>query len=105
MVIARIKERRKIDEDLTVVTLAEFPPLLEYKKLYGNVIYPRRGDFDSTVETQQKLRNIGKPKPFSDLLITAICVNRNQELLTKDKDFQDIAQVSNLKVKIISRGV
>ncbi|MFW6111291.1 MAG: DNA-binding protein [Thermoproteota archaeon] len=91
-----------INENLTVVTLAEFPPLIEYKNFRGNLIYPQRGDLDSTVEIQSNLRSTGKPKPFSDLLIAAICMNRNQELLTKDKDFQDIAQVSNLKVKIVS---
>ncbi|MFW6110598.1 MAG: hypothetical protein ACOC6H_01020 [Thermoproteota archaeon] len=53
---------------------------------------------DSTIELQRKLRKTGKPKPFSDLLITAICINRNQELWTKNRDFQDIPQVSKLKV-------
>ncbi len=29
-----------MDEDITMVNLAEFPLLLEYKKFRGNVIYP-----------------------------------------------------------------
>jgi predicted nucleic acid-binding protein len=37
---------------------------------------------------------------FSDLLIVAICINRDEELVTKDKDFRDIAETSNLKVKL-----
>jgi len=44
---------------------------------------------------------IGKPKPFSDLLIAAICINRNEELLTNDKDFNDIAQISNLRLMTV----
>jgi len=101
VVIARIRGRMEISEDVTVVTLVEFPLLLEYEKFHGNVIYPGRDDLDLAVETQRKLRNAGRPKPFSDLLIAAICVNRDEELLTKDRNFQDIAKVSNLKVKIV----
>ena len=41
----------------------------------------------------------GRPKPFSDLLIAAICINRNEELITNDEDFKDIANISNLKLK------
>jgi len=50
---------------------------------------------------QLKLTAIGKSKSFADLLIAAICINRNEELITKDKDFLNIAKVSNLKVKVI----
>jgi predicted nucleic acid-binding protein len=46
------------------------------------------------------LRERGKPKPFSDLLIAAICINRDEELVTKDKDFRDIAETSNLKINL-----
>jgi predicted nucleic acid-binding protein len=43
---------------------------------------------------------MGKPKASSDILIASICVNRNEELITRDADFLDIAKVSNLKVKL-----
>jgi len=43
--------------------------------------------------------SVGKPKPFSDLLIAAICINRNEELISTDEDFKDIANVSNLKLR------
>ncbi|WP_290726625.1 PIN domain-containing protein [Archaeoglobus sp.] len=44
---------------------------------------------------------MGKAKTFADLLIASICINRNEELITKDEDFLDIAKVSDLKVKMI----
>ncbi len=53
------------------------------------------------IELQRRLRKVGKTKPFADLLIALICINRKEELITKDRDFLDIAEVSNLKVKII----
>jgi len=89
----------KIDDMVTVVTLAEFPSILEYAKFQGSVIYPTRDDMDLAVKLQLKLKSRGKPKPFSDLLIAAICINRNEELVTKDENFRDIAEASNLKVR------
>ena len=56
---------------------------------------------DLAIELQMKLRAKGKPKPFSDLLIAAICINRDEELVTKDTDFEDIAEVSVLRLKFI----
>jgi len=35
---------------------------------------------------------IGEPKSFADLLVASICVNRDEELITKDTDFLDIAK-------------
>jgi predicted nucleic acid-binding protein len=90
----------KIDEMVTIVTLAELPSILKYAKFQGSAIYPTREDMDLAVKLQLKLRERGKPKPFSDLLIAAICINRDEELVTKDKDFRDIAETSNLKIKL-----
>ena len=47
-----------------------------------------------SIELQRRLRAVGKSKPFADLLIASICINRNEELITKDRDFLDIAKVS-----------
>ena len=85
---------------VTIVTLAELPSILKYAKFQGSVIYPTREDMDLAVKLQLELRERGKPKPFSDLLIAAICINRDEELVTKDKDFRDIAETSNLKIKL-----
>ena len=61
----------------------------------------RQIDIELAINLQIKLRKLGKPKPIADLLIAAICINRNEELITKDKDFLDIAKVSDLKVKLV----
>jgi len=34
-------------------------------------------------------------------MISAICINRQEELITHDDNFKNIAETSNLKVKII----
>jgi predicted nucleic acid-binding protein len=52
-------------------------------------------------DTQRKLFSIGKMKGSADLLIAAITINNNEELTTDDKDFIDIANVSQLKLIII----
>lgn len=70
----------KINEEVTAVTLAEFPTLLEYTKFQGNAVYPTRNDLDLAIELQRKLKSTGKPKPFSDLLIAAICINERKNL-------------------------
>ncbi|MEM4610736.1 MAG: PIN domain-containing protein [Thermoproteota archaeon] len=85
---------------MTIVTLVEFPSLLEYSKFQGSVVYPTRSDLDLAVELQLKLRNQGRLKPFSDLLIAAICINRNEDLVTKDADFKEIAEISELKLRV-----
>jgi hypothetical protein len=40
----------KIDDMVTVVTLAEFPSILEYAKFQGSIIYPTRDDMDLAVK-------------------------------------------------------
>ena len=47
------------------------------------------------------LLKLGKPKGFADLLIAAICISRREKLLSKDKDFLDIARISELEVEIL----
>ena len=100
-VIEKVKKNEDIKENITEVTIAEYPPIMDYKKFYGKVLIVERDDVLLSIELQRRLRTIGKPKPFSDLLIASICINRNEELITKDKDFLDIAEVSNIKVKLI----
>jgi len=99
--IERVKSRSKIYEDITEVTLVEYPPVIDYPKFYGKVLVIDRKDILLAIELQRRLRVIGKPKPFADILIASICINRNEELITKDKDFIYIAKVSDLKVKLI----
>jgi len=35
---------------------------------------------------------MGEPQAFADLLVAAIAVNRDEELVTRDKDFAHILQ-------------
>ena len=65
----------------------------------------RQIDIELVINLQIKLRKLGKPKLIADLLIAAICINRNEELITKDKDFLDIAKVSDLKVNIVLNNI
>ncbi len=92
-------KNQRITDDITIVTLAEYPPIMDYSGFEGRVIYPESEDLDLVVELQEKLRAKGKAKGFADLLIAAICINRNEELHTLDIDFEDICGISNLKVK------
>jgi len=54
------------------------------------------------IKIRRKLRIIWKSKPVPDVLIAAICINRKEEVTTKDKDFQDIAEVSEFHAKSTS---
>jgi len=101
IVIERVKGNYEIRENITEVTIAEYPPIMDYKKFYGKVLIIGRDDVLLSVELQKRLRITGKPKSFSDLLIASICINRNEELITNDQDFLDIAKISNLKVKFV----
>lgn len=101
IVIEHVKRGKEIREYVTAITVAEFPPLLKYRKFYGKVLYPTREDINLAIEIQMRLRTLGKPKPFSDLLIAAICINRGEELITTDRNFEDIASVSALKLRLV----
>ena len=98
VLIDKIRKNEEIYENITEISVLEYPPILKYRKFYG---YIKRSDLNLALKIQIKLRKIGNPKPIPDVLIAAICINRNKELITKDKDFLDIAKVSNLKVRIV----
>ncbi|WP_456473998.1 type II toxin-antitoxin system VapC family toxin [Candidatus Pyrohabitans sp.] len=99
--IERVKNAIEILENITEVTLVEYPPLTEYMGLHGKILPIERKDVLLAVELQKRLRKNGKPKPFADILIASICINRNEGLFTRDEDFLDIAEVSDLKVKLL----
>ena len=99
--IDRFKKKEEIHENIAIITAIEFPPILSYDKFHGTVYTIKPEDQVLAIKLQRLLRKIGKPKPAPDILIASICINRNEELFTKDKDFLDIAKISNLRVKII----
>jgi len=73
----------------------EFPPVLKYSKFSGRVIYPMQRDYETAYQLQKNLGRLGdlNPKPFSDLLIASMCLNREEELITSDEDFRDISNI------------
>jgi len=105
VVIEKIRSKQEILENITEITVLEFPPTLKYQKFYGKIYYLTRKDLELALKIQIKLRRRGKQKPIPDLLIASICINRNERLITKDVDFLDIAKVSNFKVKIVGRDL
>jgi predicted nucleic acid-binding protein len=98
IVIERFKGNGEIKENLTLVTLIEFPRISGYKLFKGNVYFPTIDEYSLAFELQKKLYERGKPKTFSDLVIAPISINRAEELITKDNDFKSIAEVSNLNL-------
>ena len=94
ILIEKVRRREEIREDITVVSIVEFPQILAYRKFSGRIIYPTPEDYELAYKLQLKLMSVGKPKPFLDLLIAAICINRNEELMTNDEDFKNIANIS-----------
>ena len=101
ILIEKIRKKEEIWENATEITVLEYPPILKYLKFYGKIYYLRRSDLNLALKIQIDLRKIGSQKSIPDILIASICINRNEELITNDNDFFDIAKVSNLRVKFI----
>ncbi|MBD3206316.1 DNA-binding protein [Candidatus Bathyarchaeota archaeon] len=102
-ILDRVKQSKDIPENLTIVTVIEWPRILEYSRFSGNVLYPQTQDFQVAFEIQRNLISIGKMKGFADLVIAAICIRKDELLITKDSDFTDIASSSSLKVELLDR--
>jgi hypothetical protein len=101
VILDRIKGKSNIQENVTAVSVIELPLILKYVKFNGKVYYPKLEDFKKAYKIQEKLYQIGKMKSFADLLIAAICINKKERLVTKDMDFKDIAETSDLEVEIL----
>jgi len=94
-VILRYKKQESIDDDITIVTVIEFPRIMMYKKFTGRVLFPTMDDYVLAYRLQVKLHKMGNPQSFADLLIAAITINRNETLVTADEDFIGIAEAAN----------
>ena len=90
VVIDRVRSRSPIEEDITAVTLVEYPRIVYYKHFHGGVVFPIKHDFYLAHKLQLELLRLGRPQAFSDLLVASIAVNRDEELITKDPDFEHI---------------
>jgi predicted nucleic acid-binding protein len=98
-VIERVKGSEPISENTTVITLIEYPPLFEYSKFTGDVLYPAPEDFSEAIELQRRLRKFGMTKGASDLIIATICIRNKEGLITNDGDFKDITKISALRLQ------
>ncbi len=90
VVIDRVRMRKPIYEDIAVVTFIEYPRIIYYKHLHGGVVLPIKYDYILAHRLQLQLLKLGKPQAFSDLLIASIAINRDEELVTYDRDFEHI---------------
>lgn len=99
VILDKIRKKEDIRENITVVSMIEYPPILRYIGFKGKIYYPKLEDFKTAYTIQDKLYQVGKMKSFADLILAAICINKKEELVTKDIDFKDIAEASELKAK------
>ena len=99
IVIEKVNKEEEINENITSITLIEYPPIKDYEKFNGKIYFINEKDQIRAIMIQTKLRELGHPMSVGDLLIASICINRNEVLLTKDKDFLIIRRVEpGLKV-------
>ncbi|MBS7653439.1 DNA-binding protein [Candidatus Bathyarchaeota archaeon] len=102
MVVERVKGREPIEENITAVTLVEYPRIVYYKHFTGSVIFPIKGDYLLAHRLQLALLKMGRPQAFSDLLTAAVVVGRGEELSTYDEDFKQISEAAE-KMGLIIR--
>ncbi len=82
---------------VSVFTVVEHPPSLNKFE----ILFPDNQDYIKAIEISNKLREKGKPMGAVDILIAAICLNREAKLITKDKDFNIIKTIfPEFKLKI-----
>ena len=87
VVIEGVKHKERIGEDITALTLVEFPKVVSYERFYGNIVYPEEEDFELASKVQLELIKMGEPQDPVDVLIASIAVNLNEDLVTYDEDF------------------
>ena len=77
----------------TILNIVEFPKALDIKEL--SILYPTIEDYDEALKMAVSLLKIGKPVPFIDIVIAAICLRRGLLLLTADVHFTHIQSIKN----------
>ncbi len=102
-VIIRAKRGEKIEENITSITLVEYPPIRNYEGFRGRIYFLSVRDQLKASSLQEKLRVLGKPMGAADLLIAAVCLNRDEELVTLDEDFLVIKEIEPSFRVIIER--
>lgn len=77
---------------------------IEYPPAAGNceILYPDVKDYELALHLATKLRAIGRSIEAIDILNAAMCLNRDFELVTKDKDYEQISKVRpNFRLKLL----
>ncbi|AEA13004.1 putative nucleic acid-binding protein, containing PIN domain protein [Thermoproteus uzoniensis 768-20] len=62
-VIERVRARRPVTEDITAVTLVEYPKIVYYKHFSGGVIFPIYEDYMVAHRLQLALIGLGRRFP------------------------------------------
>jgi len=101
-VIVRARRGEKIEENITSITLVEYPPIRNYEGFRGRIYFLDIRD-QLKASLQEKLRVLGKPMGASDLLIAAVSLNKDEELVTLDEDFSVIKEIEPSFRVIIER--
>ena len=61
-------------------------------------IVPERGDYIQAANLRTRCRKQGIQVGTIDVLLAQLCIDREIEILTTDKDFLQIAKVASLKI-------
>jgi len=69
----------------TVLNVVEFPKALEFENLI--VLYPNVDDYQESLEIAVDLLQKGTPIPAVDIMVAAMCINRNYTFSTRDAHF------------------
>ena len=99
-IIERVRDSEEIRENICLISSVEYPPVLNSELLKGEVFTLTPEDQVLAVGIQKELRENGSAEPAPDILIAAVAINRNEKLLTSDKDFQKISENTDLEVEI-----
>jgi len=97
-----VNSKNEIIDNITIVTLIEYPPIKEYEGFKGKIYFTNEEDQALAYTLQIALRDKEIPMSVGDLLISAICINRDKPLLTRDKDFLRIQEIEP-RFKVILR--
>jgi predicted nucleic acid-binding protein len=76
----RVSEGKPIDEDVSIVSIIEYPAVAEYKYFHGKILYPELADLELARQIQKKLVERGRMKGAADLIISAMCINTGNSL-------------------------
>lgn len=75
----------------------EYPPAADNCE----ILYPDLMDYELALHLATKLRAIGRSIEAIDILNAAMCLNRDCELITKDRDYEHIKMIrSDFRLKL-----